>query len=292
MIYTIKNNFLTVTAAARGAELQSLLGADNTQYLWQGDPKYWKGRAYNIFPFVARLPEGRYSLDGEVHKMAIHGIARYRDFRQTENTGTRLVLELRWDDETYEIYPRKFIFRVIYELCDSLLEITYEVENLDHRKMYFGLGGHPGFNVPMEEGLSFEDYRLRFSGKCSPEQVLFTPECLVSGETLPCPLENGDTIPLRHDLFDNDALVLRNVCREVTIESKSGRRSVTVSFPQMPNVGFWHKPGTDAPYVCVEPWLSLPGRVGGLNVFEDMPDLVSLAPGGTYRNKWSIRING
>ena len=29
--------------------------------------------------------------------------------------------------------------------------------------MYFGLGGHPGFNVPLEAGLSFEDYCLEFS---------------------------------------------------------------------------------------------------------------------------------
>ena len=29
--------------------------------------------------------------------------------------------------------------------------------------MIFGFGGHPGFNVPLEKGKHFEDYRLRFA---------------------------------------------------------------------------------------------------------------------------------
>ena len=28
--------------------------------------------------------------------------------------------------------------------------------------MYFGVGGHPGFAVPLEKGLAFEDYCLQF----------------------------------------------------------------------------------------------------------------------------------
>ena len=46
MNYKISNNHLTVEISDRGAELQSIKGSDGTEYLWQGDPKYWSDRAH------------------------------------------------------------------------------------------------------------------------------------------------------------------------------------------------------------------------------------------------------
>ncbi len=290
MHHTIHNEYLTVTAAERGAELMSILGADGTEYLWQGDPKYWADRALNIFPYVARLNEGKYYLDGELHTMAIHGIAPYRDFRLAGLTETRMVLELVSDEATFAEYPRDFAFRVVYALDGPTLNITYEVENRDGKTMYFGLGGHPGFNVPLTEGKAFEDYRLRFSAKAEPYRVGFNEACFVTHEDTPFPLENGTDLHLRHDLFDDDAIVLRDMAREVTLECGEGH-AVTVTFPQMQYLGLWHWPRTDAPYVCIEPWCSLPADAGSITVFEEQRDLISLAPGGVYQNHWFIRIH-
>ena len=57
MLYVILNSFLTVSVSDYGAELQSIQGANGTEYLWQGDPTYWKDRAINLFPYVARLTD-------------------------------------------------------------------------------------------------------------------------------------------------------------------------------------------------------------------------------------------
>ena len=290
MDHIIKNEALTVTVSEHGAQLRSILGAGGTEYLWQGDPKYWPNRDLTLFPFVARLFGGRYSLDGKIYQLPIHGLAPYRGFTAAEDNGTRLVLELQSDAETREQYPRDFTFRVIHELSGNILTVTYEVVNRDTRPMFFGLGGHPGFNVPLKEGLRFEDYRLRFPAGCRPTRVGFTPDCFVSGEDTPWPLEDGCSIPLSHALFDNDAVVLRDMCREVTLESPLDRHSVTVTLPQMPYLGLWHMPKTDAPYVCIEPWLSLPAKAGETTVFENRPDLVRLDPGETYRSAWSIAV--
>ncbi len=291
MQHTIHNEFLTVTAAEKGAELMSIRGADGTEYLWQGDPKYWADRALNIFPYVARLNEGKYYLDGELHEMAIHGIAPYRAFRLVEHTKTGMVLELASDGAAYAEYPRDFVFRVIYRLEGSTLNVTYEVRNRDSRTMYFGLGGHPGFRVPMAADKSFEDYRLRFSEKASPFRVGFDASCFVTHEDVPFALENGTVLKLRHDLFDEDAIVLRDMAREVTLECGGDGHGVTVAFPQMQYLGLWHWPKTDAPYICIEPWCSLPADAGTITVFEEQRDLISLAPGGVYENHWSIRIH-
>ena len=49
--------------------------------------------------------------------------------------------------------------------------------------MYFGIGGHPEFNIPMEEGLSFEDYELEFSRACEPQRILFHRSVLWRGRS-------------------------------------------------------------------------------------------------------------
>lgn len=290
MLHTIKNDFLTVTAAEKGAELQSILGKDGTEYLWQGDPAYWSDRALNIFPYVARLNGGKYYLDGELHEMEIHGLAPYHTFRLAENSGDRMVLEMVSDEETYAQYPRRFTFRVIYRLDHNMLEVTYEVKNLDERTMYFGIGGHPGFNVPLSKGRRFEDYRLRFSPVCAPQRVEFTKDCFVTGRKTAFSLDEGGTLSLDHSLFDEDAIVLSDVSQSVTLEAEGDSRAVTVRYPGMQYLGIWHWPKKDAPYVCIEPWCSLPASADGITVMEEQKDLISLPAGETYRNVWTIEI--
>ena len=291
MIHTIKNEFLTVCAKEAGAELMSILGADGTEYLWQGDSKYWSDRALNIFPYVARLNGGKYYLDGELHEMAIHGIAPYRDFVVNENDGNRMVFELRSDEKTLAEYPRNFVLQIIYALEGRTLNVTFRCENLDSKTMYFGLGGHPGFNVPLVPGKKFEDYRLRFAENCEPFRVGFDESCFVTHEDVPFALENGTDLNLSHQLFDDDAIVLRNMAREVTLECEGDSHSVTVRYPGMQYLGMWHWPKTDAPYICIEPWCSLPADAGRITVFEEQSDLIALEPGRTYDNLWSITIS-
>ena len=41
MEYCIENEKLRVRVSTKGAELQSIRGADGTEYLWQGDERFW-----------------------------------------------------------------------------------------------------------------------------------------------------------------------------------------------------------------------------------------------------------
>ncbi|MBP3656073.1 MAG: aldose 1-epimerase family protein [Clostridia bacterium] len=292
MLHGIDNGILHVTVSETGAELQSIRTADGTEYLWQGDPAYWGDRALNLFPYVARLWQGCYEMDGQRYEMPIHGLAPYSRFTLAGRTESSLTLELRSSGETYAQYPRQFVFRVVYSLHGNCLKTVYQAENLDTRTMYFGLGGHPGFNVPLEAGRSFEAYRLRFGTDCGAVRVGFSEDCYVNGEDADFPLEGGCILPLRHDLFDNDAIVLRDMARSVTLEAPGSARAVTVTYPDMPYLGIWNMPHTDAPYVCIEPWLSLPSRRGEVTVFEKKEDLIRLAPGAVYENAWTIEIHG
>lgn len=290
MPHTIVNQFLSVAVSEHGAELQSIIGSNGIEYLWQGDPAYWPDRALNLFPYVARLTEGKYYLDGQLYRMGIHGLAPYLNFDLKEQSLTRLVFELASNEKTLAAYPRVFAFRVIYELRGKSLSITYEVKNRDDRIMYFGLGGHPGFQVPLRDGKQFEDYRLRFKAPCQPRRVGFTGDCFLDGTDRSFPLEQDQFLPLSHGLFDDDAIVLKEAGHRVTLETDGDPRSVSVEFPGMDYLGLWHMPRTDAPYVCIEPWCSLPSSKGKIAAFEEQTDLITLHPNKIYRNTWSITI--
>ena len=48
--------------------------------------------------------------------------------------------------------------------------------------------------------------------------------------------------------------------------------------------------GKDAPYVCIEPWVSLPARDGVVEDFACKGDLIHLPGHGSYENTWYITI--
>ena len=63
-----------------------------------------------------------------------------------------------------------------------------------------------------------------------------------------------------------------------------------MSYPDFRYVGFWHKPRTDAPYLCVEPWTSLPSRDGIVEDITLQSDLLYLDPGRQWHTEWWIEI--
>ena len=75
MEYQIKNGSIQLIISDVGAELQSIK-KDNTEYLWNGDERYWKERSPILFPYVGRFTEGKYLLNGKEYEMDIHGFAR------------------------------------------------------------------------------------------------------------------------------------------------------------------------------------------------------------------------
>ena len=73
MIYTIKNDKIEVSVEDLGAQMRSIKDAEGKEYLWQGDEKYWKECAPNLFPYIARLTQGKYILKGKTYDMTTHG---------------------------------------------------------------------------------------------------------------------------------------------------------------------------------------------------------------------------
>ncbi len=290
MHYTIENQQLSLTVDSLGAQMLHLQSADHTEYLWQGDPQYWGDRAPNLFPFIGRLTNNSYKYLGKVYPMGIHGFAAGKEFSPVTHTQTAVTLELRSDPQIAESYPFAFVLQITYALQADTVAITFHVENQGANTMPFGIGGHPGFRVPLQDGECFEDYYLEFGTPCQPDRVGFTPAVYLNGHDEAYPLREDKFLDLRHDLFDEDAIILKNMAREVTLRSKKSGRGVQVSYADLPYLGIWHWPKTHAPYVCIEPWSSLPSRQDVVEEFTCKSDLLQLAPGNTYETTWTIRI--
>lgn len=330
MIYTLKNSEMEVQVSSKGGELVSLRDAEQTEYIWIGDATYWKRHAPQLFPCIGRLTNNQYSMDGALHEMGQHGFLRDYELTKVESeeqgttvqagtetacaaadpssavchqagdtagqacaeaeAATSLHLQLQSDASTRQLYDRAWTVDIFYTLCGKTLSVKFQVRNCDTRTMRFGYGIHPGFNVPLNPALRFEDYRLDFHEVSIPKQMELTERYTISGGMHDYALEEGRYLPLQHCLFDHDAIILKDMPHTVTLGSQKDEKKVTVAFPDMPYLGIWHAPETDAPFVCIEPWSSLPSTDGVIDEFETKPDFITVEPEQTYTNNWSISI--
>lgn len=290
MQYILKNDQLTVTLSDHGAEMTSVKRG-SCEYVWQGDPTYWSGQAPLLFPICGRLFEQTYTYEGNTYRQGTHGFVRASDFEVLSATDTEIVFVLKANDETHANYPFDFELTVTYRLEGSCLTTTADIRNTGNEILPATFGGHPGFNVPLDGNGDFSDYYLEFGEACSPDEILMTPTCFLTGKRRAYPLTDGKRLPLSHDLFAIDAIFMSRIADTVTLKSEKSARSVTLRYPDMPYLGIWHAPRTDAPYVCIEPWCGLPAYDQTIEDFSEKPDMFRICPGDTKTVSFSVSFD-
>ncbi len=278
MVYTLKNEFLTVELSSIGAEVISVKDGFGCEYIWQGDERYWKGQAPLLFPICGRLFEGKYTLGGKEYSMTNHGFARRLQFCAEAVGETAIRFTAAQNEDTLAVYPFDFSLTVEYRLEGKRLFGGICVTNTGKELMPFTVGLHPGFNVPLDKG-SFEDWYIEFEQPCSPDRIMMSDTCFLTGKNEAFYLDGEKYLPLKHGLFDNDAIFLARNSTEISLRSKKSDRYVTVEADGFPYVGFWHKPCSDAPYVCIEPWCGLPAYDGEIDELSKKRDMFRIASG-------------
>lgn len=257
-MYTIQNQYLKAEFIAKGAELQSLFHLQNqTEYLWQADPNHWGKHAPILFPIVGALKENTYQYNQESFTLTRHGFARDRKFDVVDQQAEVITFCLKADENIRQQFPFSFELYVSYRLVEESLVVEYKVVNCDRKTMYYGIGGHPAFNAPIDSRLSFEDYELVFEKGKFLQQIPLVDNCLDLTNALK---EVSQSVyPLTHDLFKNDALVFETTTDEVqiTLQSKKDTRKVIVSYKDLPFVGLWSTYPIASDFVCIEPWASV-----------------------------------
>lgn len=294
MEYILENSSLKLTFDSLGGELRSIINKNNgnKEYLWQGNPEFWAGRSPNLFPIVGRVKEGQYKVGETVYTIkSPHGFIRITDLEMRNQTENSITFGMSSSEETLKAYPYEFDFNVIFTLEGNKFTVKYDVKNTDNKVMYFSVGAHPGFNIPINEGEKFEDYSIIFEDDCTPNEVI-CENCFITGDKRPFELKNNREIPLRHNLFDNDAIILADMrSRKLTVGSAKSENSIVVDFADFDYLGIWHKPLSDAPYICIEPWNGLPSEVTSDEELTEKPAILTLEPEKTYNAQYSVEIN-
>ena len=290
---TIRSGKIEVSAAEKGAELQSIKGPDGTEYLWQGDAAFWNRRSPLLFPNVGALPGGTFSHRGRTYSLGNHGFARGRDFRLASSSPGRMRFELRSDEATRALYPFDFLLAVSYEVEGDRLSVGWEVRNEGGEEMSFSIGAHPGFNVPLAPGERREDYEILFEKAERVDRLLLNADNVRTGEAEPF-LAGQDRVGLQAALFEKGAVVLASpASRRATLRSRRSGRFVELSFPGFPSLGLWSPKDNDhgpCPFVCIEPWYGIMPLAGSTQELRDKEGVLRLAPDKSFEAEYSIRI--
>ena len=278
MIVQLKNDCLTVAISDIGAELQSVRGADGTEYLWQGDKASWADRAPVLFPFCGRLWDGKCTDAGIPCNPGVHGFLRFMTTEVTEKSDTSVTFRARDNAETRIKYPYPFEVRLTYRLLGRTLTLQAEIVNRGARVLPFAFGLHPGFSLPFAGG-PMADYTVRFVGADGViRRVKFdAEECFPIGGSRDFALRDGEYFDPTEAFFAAGSGFFCGMPHEVALEKRETDRRITMQFPGFRYFGLWKAPGGQ--FLCMEPWTSMPATHGENTELTEKPDLLRLAAG-------------
>ena len=291
-MYTLENNKLKIAVKKTGAELCQITSIKNkTAFMWHADPEIWGSYAPNLFPIIGALKNDTYTFENQQYSLPKHGFIRNNDAIVLHNKTTNsLTFKLISDDDLLKKYPFKFAFYITYKLTDNHIEVIHTVKNTDTKTMYFSIGGHPAFKCPVYEGEHYNDYILEFEHpENSRTHVINMENGLISNKTKPV-FNNSNGIQLTHDLFNEDALIFKDLkSKKVTLKSKSHGSILTVSYQDFPYLGIWAKPNGD--YICIEPWLGIADNEDTNQDLKTKEGILTLSATKTFIASYSIEID-
>ena len=284
-MFTIGNEHLKIIISKKGAELQSIFNKQTQlEYLWNGNPAFWSKRSPILFPIVGTLKNDIYYYNDKPYKLNRHGFARDMDFEIETPTASAVTFLLRSDETTLRNFPFEFELRVMYSLRENNLRVNYNVSNISNREMYFSVGGHPAFKVPLVDGMGYDDYYLEFNEEETKPRWPISKDGLI--ETTPVPLlQQTNVLPLTKELFSKDALVLKNPTSSiVSLKSDKSSHGLDFDFGDFPYLGIWA--AKDADFVCIEPWCGIADSVDTNQQLVNKEGINKLNAGEIFQRFW------
>lgn len=274
-VVRLEGSALRVEVAELGAELVQVQDAEGHDLLWNGDPAFWTGRAPLLFPMVGRARGDRIRVEGRDYALPQHGFARTSRFTIVERSGSSCTMQLCESEDSLSRYPYPFRLDVTYTVHEATLRAAATVSNTGERWLPVSFGFHPAFRWPLLPGVSREAHEIVFE-RPEIEPVRRPVDGLLGLAAYPTPVR-GRRLALHDSLFADGALIFDRLDSRSAIYGAPGSAAVQVSFPGMPHLGIWTKPG--AGFVCLEPWQGFASPEDFDGEFADRPGIVPIAPG-------------
>lgn len=197
-----------------------------------------------LFPICGQLENTAYEWNGKTYPMANHGFARTSAWEvvgTSDDGEASITIRLRSNEETMQSYPFAFELLFTYILQDGELHTRQQYRNLsESATMPFYAGFHPYFAFDSNKRMVYETDATRY-------------------------LDYNDYVEKDFNgVVDLDELV-ESVCfldaqkSEISFPVLKGAH-VTLRYNDMfKYVVLWSI--KDRPFVCVEPWMAMPGEL-------------------------------
>jgi galactose mutarotase-like enzyme len=286
MTFQLSNETISVRVKSKGAELCSLYNFKNSiEYIWQGDEKFWAKHAPVLFPVIGKLKENTFWFEEKKYHLNQHGFARDKEFELISHTGEELSFRLKEDEDSLKIYPFPFELYIHYRIEENKLCTIYEIKNTGINTLYFSIGAHPAFNIPLMQNEKYEDYYLEFSDAETADRYLIE-DGLISNRVEKV-FEDPYRIFLSKELFHKDALVFKDIRSEkISIRSNTHKHGLSFEFTDFPYFGIWAKQGAD--FVCLEPWCGIADHINTDQQLKNKEGIQSLQAGEIFTRSFSI----
>lgn len=289
-MFSIENRHLKINIHPKGAELQSIFHKDHKlEYMWNGDPAVWGKHSPLLFPIVGTLKQDTYIYKDKEYSLPRHGFARDMEFEAEDQGPDAITFLLRSSEATRANYPFDFELRVTYQLAKNGLATTYSVKNTSEGDMYFSIGGHPAFKVPLVAGTAYTDYFLELENKETSPRWPITKEGLIEKPPKPL-LRSSRLLPLTKELFLEDAVVFKNLSSTtIALKSEKTERGLLFDFADFPFLGIWAAKNAD--FVCIEPWCGIADAVDSNQQLTDKEGINKLAAGDIFERTWTLTFS-
>lgn len=283
---SLQNEYIQIEIALKGAELQRLKSKTTSiEYLWNGDAHYWGKFSPVLFPIVGGLKNNTYYFEGKEFHLPRHGFARDQQFDVQQISDTEALFTLTDNADTRVVYPFSFKLVLHYKLYDTELFCTYKVTNPSDNELLFSIGGHPAFATPTGNNLNYSDYYLTFNKDIELVYHKINQD-LIDDETATIILKDG-ILPLKHQLFYDDALVFKNLKSNcISLKNSKNLHGLDFHFSDFPFFGIWA--ARDANFVCLEPWCGVADGINHHQQLRNKEGIISLSPRQDWQRTWSI----
>jgi galactose mutarotase-like enzyme len=283
----IASRHLSADIDPQGAQLFALRDCDGQELQWNGNPEIWKGRAPILFPIVGALAGNHYRLDGKVYSLPRHGFARDKLFSVVQSNPTSALFRLRWDEETFRVYPFRFELDLHFALQEASLRVVASVKNLENENtLPASFGFHPALRWPLPYGEPRAAYVLTFQNDEPAPIRRLDSAGLIEPRHFPTPIVNRE-LRLDDNLFKADAIIFDEIASQWLRYGADRGPQLEIAFPGMPQLGIWTKPGAD--FICIEPWHGFADPQGYSGDFRLKPGMV-LPPGEVEEFAMSISL--
>ncbi|MDN3016141.1 aldose 1-epimerase family protein [Paenibacillus sp. BSR1-1] len=288
----IENDWLQVDMARNGAEVRKVKHKKNgLDYMWTGDSAYWGRVSPVLFPIVGRLKEDHYHLNGQTYKMSQHGFLRDVEFNVETQTTTTVSFVFESAGRFVEIYPYEFKAIIRYLLKEDSLSVQWEIANENREEMFFSIGAHPAFRLPLVENEVIEDYSLHFTPAANKNVMEYELKNSLLHEKGTA--NDISSMQLKASIFAHDALVYSNI-NQISLISNRSNHGVEVMFVDFPFVGIWSKfnetDGTMAPFVCIEPWYGIADTHHTTGNLKEKFGINKLHTGETFKAEYKMKF--